>query len=242
MRIEILTLFPETVETYLNESVIGRGKKNGAVEINCTDIRDYSSNKHRKVDDSPFGGGYGMVMTCQPLVDCCRAVVSELEGKVRRIYMSPQGKVFTQEKAKELLKYDNLVLICGHYEGVDERAIALCADEELSVGDYVLTGGELAALIVTDCVSRLLPGVLRAPECSEDESLENNLLEYPQYTRPRVFEGMEVPDVLLSGHEANIKKWRYEQSIERTKQKRPDLYDKFINSISELPTKNKTNK
>ena len=144
--------------------------------------------------------------------------------------MSPQGRVFNQEKAKELLKYDNLILICGHYEGVDERAITLCADEELSVGDYVLTGGELPALIVSDCISRLLPGVLRAPECSEDESLENNLLEYPQYTRPRVFEGMEVPEVLLSGHEANIKKWRYEQSVERTKLKRPDLFEKFENS------------
>lgn len=223
MRIEILTLFPQMVESYLSESVIGRGIKNGAVEINCTNIRDYSKNKHRKVDDAPFGGGYGMVMTCQPLVDCCRDVSSKLKGSVRRIYMSPQGSVFTQEKAKELLKYDNLILICGHYEGVDERAIEICADEELSVGDYVLTGGELPALIVSDCISRLLPGVLPAPECTSEESLENGLLEYPQYTRPRVFEGREVPEVLLSGHEANIKKWRYEQSLERTKKKRPDL-------------------
>ena len=223
MRIEILTLFPEMIESYVNESVIGRGIKSGCVEINCTNIRNYSKNKHRKVDDSPFGGGYGMVMTCQPIVDCCRDVTSKLNGSVRRIYMSPQGAVFTQEKAKELLQYDNLVLICGHYEGVDERAIVLCADEELSIGDYVLTGGELAAMIVSDCVSRLLPGVLPSSECTSDESLENGLLEYPQYTRPRVFEGMEVPEVLLSGHEANIKKWRYEQSVERTKRKRPDL-------------------
>lgn len=223
MRIEILTLFPEIIESYINESVIGRGVKSGSVEINCTNIREYSKNKHRKVDDTPFGGGFGMVMTCQPLVDCCRDVTSKLNGSVRRIYMSPQGSVFTQEKAKELLQYDNLVLICGHYEGVDERAILLCADEELSVGDYVLTGGELPAMIVSDCISRLLPGVLRAPECASEESLENGLLEYPQYTRPRVFEGMEVPEVLLSGHEANIKKWRFEQSLERTARKRPDL-------------------
>ncbi len=223
MRIEILTLFPQMVETYLSESIIGRGIKGGYVEINCTDIRSYSKNKHRKVDDSPFGGGFGMVMTCQPLVDCCRDVTSKLNGSVRRIYMSPQGKVFTQEKAKELLKYDNLVLICGHYEGVDERAITLCSDEEISVGDYVLTGGELPALILSDCISRLIPGVLPSPECTSEESLENGLLEYPQFTRPRVFEGLEVPEVLLSGHEANIKKWRYEQSLERTKRKRPDL-------------------
>lgn len=223
MRIEILTLFPQMVEAYIGESVIGRGIKSGSVEINCTNIRDYSKNKHRKVDDSPFGGGFGMVMTCQPLVDCCRDVESKLEGSVRKIYMSPQGAVFNQKKAKELLKYDNLILICGHYEGVDERAIELCVDEEISVGDYVLTGGELPALIVSDCISRLLPGVLRSLECATEESLENNLLEYPQYTRPRVFEGLEVPEVLLSGHEANIKKWRYEQSIERTKRKRPDL-------------------
>ncbi len=226
MRIEILTLFPQIIESYINESVIGRGIKNEAVEINCINIRDYSKNKHRKVDDAPFGGGYGMVMSCQPLVDCCRDVSSKLEGTVRRIYMSPQGAVFNQEKAKELLKYDNLILICGHYEGVDERAITLCADEEISVGDYVLTGGELPALILSDCISRLLPGVLRAPECASEESLENGLLEYPQYTRPRVFEGLEVPKVLLSGHEANIKKWRYEQSLERTIKKRPDLLNK----------------
>jgi tRNA (guanine37-N1)-methyltransferase len=226
MRIEILTLFPGIIDAYISESIIGRGIKNKAIEINCTNIRDFSTNKHRKVDDAPFGGGYGMVMTCQPIVDCCRSVVSQLQGKTRRIYLSPQGSVFTQEKAKELLEYDNLVLICGHYEGVDERAITLCADEEISVGDYVLTGGELPAMILADCVSRLVPGVLPATECFSDESLENGLLEYPQYTRPRVFEGLEVPEVLLSGHEANIKKWRYEQSVERTMKKRPDILKK----------------
>ncbi len=226
MRIEILTLFPDIINAYISESIIGRGIKNKAIEINCTNIRDFSTNKHRKVDDAPFGGGFGMVMTCQPIVDCCRHVVSQLNGKTRRIYLSPQGSVFTQEKAKELLEYDNLVLICGHYEGVDERAITLCADEEISIGDYVLTGGELPAMILADCVSRLVPGVLPATECFSEESLENGLLEYPQYTRPRVFEGLEVPEVLLSGHEANIKKWRYEQSVERTLRKRPDILKK----------------
>ena len=231
MRIEILSLFPDIINAYVSESIIGRGIKNKAIQINCTNIRDFSNNKHRKVDDAPFGGGYGMVMTCQPIVDCFRTVVSRLSGRTRSIYLSPQGSVFTQDKAKELVEYDNLILICGHYEGVDERAITLCADEEISVGDYVLTGGELPALIISDCVARLVPGVLPAEECFSDESLENGLLEYPQYTRPRVFEGLEVPEVLLSGHEANIKKWRYEQSLERTLRKRPDLLKK--NSIDE---------
>lgn len=228
MRFEILTLFPEMLEGYFSSSILGRAGENGIIHVGLTDIRSYTKDKHRRVDDTPYGGGYGMVMQCQPVVDCIRDVKKGLEGSVRVVYLSPQGKVFTQQKAKELLKYDNLVLLCGHYEGIDERIIELEVDEEISVGDYVLTGGELPAAIVVDCVSRLIDGVLPASECFEDESLSDGLLEYPQYTRPRVFEGLEVPEVLLNGHHAKIEEWRREQSFKRTKEKRPDLLDKAV--------------
>lgn len=225
MNFEVLTLFPEALRPFFGASIIGRAAKNGYISVNCTDIRDYTLDKHRRVDDTPYGGGYGMVMACQPVVDCIRDVKSRLNGSVRVIYMSPQGRLFDQKEAERLSQYDNLILLCGHYEGIDERIIELEVDEELSVGDYVLTGGELPAATVVDCVSRLVPGVLPSPKCHEDESLSDGLLEYPQYTRPRVFEGLAVPDVLVNGNAALQAAWKREQSIERTKRKRPDLLD-----------------
>ncbi len=226
MHYEVLTLFPELLENYFNTSIIGRARANGSFTLNTNDIRAYTKDKHRRVDDSPYGGGFGLVMQCQPIVDCIRDVKKRLTGSVRTIYFSPQGKVFTQNKAKELLKYDNLILLCGHYEGIDERVIELEIDEEISIGDYVLTGGEIAAEIVVDATSRMLDGVLKDPECYEKESLSEGLLEYPQYTRPRVFEGLEVPEVLVNGNHAEIKKWQAEQALLRTRKKRPDLLAK----------------
>ncbi len=223
MRFEVLTLFPEMLSGVFGTSIIGRAKQTGLIGVNCTDIRAYTKDKHRRVDDTPYGGGFGMVMQCQPVVDCIRAVKAGLTGKTRVVYMSPQGRLFNNEVAKEYLQYDNLVLLCGHYEGMDERIIELEVDEELSVGDYVLTGGELAAAIVVDAVARRVDGVLPDSECFTDESLEDGLLEYPQYTRPRVFEGLEVPEVLLGGNHAEIEKWRKEQAFMRTVTKRPDL-------------------
>ncbi len=226
MRFEVLTLFPEMLSGVFGTSIIGRAKQTGLIGIGCTDIRAYTKDKHRRVDDTPYGGGFGMVMQCQPVVDCIRAVKEKLTGKTRVIYMSPQGRLFNNEVAKEYLQYDNLILLCGHYEGMDERIIELEVDEELSVGNYVLTGGELAAAIVVDAVARRVDGVLPNSECFEDESLEDGMLEYPQYTRPRVFEGLEVPEVLLGGNHAEIEKWRKEQSFLRTVTKRPDLLNR----------------
>ena len=227
MKFDVLTLFPETFELVMNESIIGRAQQNNLIEIKAHNIRDYSANKHKKVDDYPFGGGNGMVMACQPVFDAFAAVTKDLQYKPRVIYMSPQGKVLTQELAKELSQERHLVLLCGHYEGIDERIIEEIVDEEISIGDYVLTGGELPAMVLIDCVSRLIPGVLSSEGSFSDESHFNGLLEYPQYTRPADYEGKIVPDVLLSGHHANIEKWRHEQSIERTRIKRPDLYEKY---------------
>ncbi|MBR6676402.1 MAG: tRNA (guanosine(37)-N1)-methyltransferase TrmD [Clostridia bacterium] len=223
MNFEVLTLFPRSLEAIFSESIIGRAAAKGAISVKCTDIRDYTKDKHRRVDDTPYGGGYGMVMMCQPVVDCIRAVKSRLSGSTRVIYMSPQGSLFDQKKAEELTRYDNLILLCGHYEGIDERIIELEVDEEISVGNYVLTGGELPAAIVVDSVSRLIDGVLPSPECYTDESLQNGLLEHPQYTRPRVFEGLEVPEVLVNGDHAKQRLWKEEQSRLRTGKKRPDL-------------------
>jgi len=226
MRFEVLTLFPEMLTGVFDSSIIGRASQAGLISVACTDIRSYTKDKHRRVDDTPYGGGYGMVMQCQPVVDCIRDVKSRLTGSTRVVYMSPQGRLFDNKVVRELAQYDNLVLLCGHYEGIDERIIELEVDEELSVGNYVLTGGELAAAIVVDAVSRTVEGVLRDSECFEDESLEGGLLEYPQYTRPRVFEGLEVPEVLLGGNHAEIAKWRSARSLERTIAKRPDLLKK----------------
>ncbi|MEG1743232.1 MAG: tRNA (guanosine(37)-N1)-methyltransferase TrmD [Clostridia bacterium] len=222
---EVLTLFPDMMNTIFNESIIGRAKENRYISITTTNIRDYTTDKHRRVDDTPYGGGFGMLMSCQPIVDCIRAVKNRLSGSVRTIYMSPQGSIFCHEKAQELLNYDNLVILCGHYEGIDERIIELEIDEEISVGNYVLTGGELPAAIVVDSVSRMIENVLPSPECYQDESIACGLLEHPQYTKPRVFEGLEVPEVLVNGNHAKIVEWKKARSLERTLQKRPELLD-----------------
>lgn len=223
MRFEVLTLFPEMLTGVFEASIIGRARQAGLISVACTDIRAYTKDKHRRVDDTPYGGGYGMVMQCQPVVDCIRSVKSRLRGSTRVIYLSPQGRLLDNGVVKELAGYDNLVLLCGHYEGIDERIIELEVDEELSVGNYVLTGGELPAAIVVDAVARTVEGVLPAEECFEEESFKDGLLEYPQYTRPRVFEGLSVPEVLLNGNHAEIEKWKTAQSIDRTLRKRPDL-------------------
>ena len=228
MRFDIMTLFPELVDTVLSESIIGRARKAGYVEIKAHNIRDYSEDKNRRVDDTPYGGGKGMLMAAPPVYNCYSAVKSEApELKARVIYMSPKGALLTQNKADELARdYERLIILCGHYEGVDQRVLDEIVDEEISVGDYVLTGGEIPACILVDCVSRLIDGVLAAPECYESESIACGMLEYPQYTRPYEFHGQKVPDVLLSGHHANIEKWRYEKSLELTAMKRPDLLKK----------------
>ncbi len=225
MRFDVMTLFPDMVRTVLGESILGRAQASGIIEVKCHNIRDYSEDKHRKTDDTPYGGGMGMVMTCQPIYDCYSAIASEIpEGESRRvIYMSPKGRVFNQTLARELSEYDNLIFLCGHYEGVDQRIIDEIVDEELSVGDYVLTGGEIPACIVIDAVSRLKDGVLSDAECYLDESFESGLLEYPQYTKPREFRGREVPEVLLSGDHGKIEKWRRMQSVELTRARRPEL-------------------
>ena len=223
MRIDILTLFPEMCETVMNESIIGRAQKAGKVEIVCTNIRDFSGNKHNKVDDTPYGGGMGMIMAASPIYNCYKSLYSEAEPKPHLIYMSPKGKVFDQKKAVELSKLDRVVLLCGHYEGIDQRVIDEIVDEELSVGDYVLTGGELPALTVADAVCRMLPGVLSDDICFEEESHFDGLLEFPQYTKPEIWHDRRVPEVLLSGHHANIAKWRRQKAIEETYLRRPDM-------------------
>ena len=231
MRFDIMTLFPEFVDNILNESIIGRARSSGAIEIKCHNIRDYSEDKHRRVDDTPYGGGKGMLMAAPPIYNCYRAIVDsdevrELSSR-RVIFRSPAGKVFDQKKAEELASYDHLVILCGHYEGVDQRIIDEIVDEEISIGDFVLTGGELPACIVTDSVARLVDGVLSDPECHTKESISSGLLEYPQYTRPFEFHGVSVPEVLISGNHANIDRWRLEQALLRTDRMRPDLSEKF---------------
>ncbi|MBR4123676.1 MAG: tRNA (guanosine(37)-N1)-methyltransferase TrmD [Clostridia bacterium] len=223
MRIDILTLFPEMCQTVMNESIIGRAQKAGKVEIVCTNIRDFSGNKHNKVDDTPYGGGMGMIMAASPIYNCYKSLYNEGEPKPHLIYMSPKGKVFDQRKAIELSKLDRVVLLCGHYEGIDQRVIDEIVDEELSIGDFVLTGGELPALTVADAVCRMLPGVLSDDICFEEESHFAGLLEYPQYTKPAVWNDREVPEVLLSGNHAKINDWRKVQSILTTLERRPDM-------------------
>lgn len=220
-----MTLFPALVENVLGESIIGRAQKDGKISLECYNIRDFSKDKHRKVDDTPFGGGMGMLMSCQPIFDCFDAVKAKINenARTRVIYMSPKGRMFTHSVAKELSEYDELVFICGHYEGVDQRVIDSLVDEELSIGDYVVTGGEIPACIVIDAVSRLVDGVLAAEECHEDESVASGILEYPQYTKPRSFRGLDVPEVLLSGDHKKIARWRLEESVKLTRERRPDL-------------------
>ena len=223
MRFDILTLFPDMMRTILDESIIGRAQKSGLLEINCINIRDFANNKHNSVDDYPYGGGFGMVMQAPPIY---RAYESVANGeKPYTVYMSPQGKVLTQEKAIELSKLDHLVILCGHYEGVDERIIEEIVDEEISIGNYVLTGGELPAAVLVDSVSRMIEGVLPQNESFEDESIYSGLLEYPQYTRPPEFMGRCVPEVLLSGHHLNIEKWKRKEALKRTYIKRPELLE-----------------
>lgn len=223
MRIDILTLFPEMCEAVLETSIIGRARKNGCIEIECTQIRDYSADKHRRVDDAPYGGGTGMVMQTQPIYDCFEHVCGELGKRPHLIYMSPQGDVLTQARVKELAQMENIAILCGHYEGVDERILEEIVDEQISIGDYVLTGGELPALVLADSVARMLPGVLANDDAYTLESHFSGLLEYPQYTRPPIWHDAAVPEVLLSGHHANIVRWQREQALERTLRRRPDL-------------------
>ncbi len=224
MRFDILTLFPEMMKAILSESIIGRATKNEILEINCVNIRDFAQNKHNSVDDYPYGGGFGMVMQAPPIYRAYESVAGD--EKPYTVYMSPQGKVLTQQKAIELSKKDRIVILCGHYEGVDERVIEEIVDEEISIGDYVLTGGELPAAVLVDCVSRMIDGVLPQSESFEDESIYSGLLEYPQYTRPPEFMGRKVPDVLLSGHHVNIENWKRKEALKRTYIKRPELLEK----------------
>lgn len=227
MRFHIMTLFPDIFNSYMNESIMKRGVEKGIIEVNIYNIRDFSTNKHKKVDDYPFGGGAGMVMTPQPIYDTYKYIVDKFEIKDPRvIYLTPKGKVHNQDIASEMSTFEDVILLCGHYEGIDQRIIDSIVTDEISIGDYVLTGGELPALILIDSISRLIPGVLSQNESFEEESFKDNLLEYPHYTRPREFMGMEVPQVLLSGNHKNIDAWRHDKSIEITKERRPDLYKK----------------
>ena len=226
MKIDILTLFPEMCESVLSESIIGRARKTEKVELECHNIRDFANNKHNKVDDMPYGGGMGMVMSAEPIYNCYKSLYNEDEPKPHLIYLSPKGTTLTQKKVVELSKLDRLVLLCGHYEGVDERVLEEIVDEQISLGDFVLTGGELPALCLADAVCRMLPGVLSDDICFEDESHFSGLLEYPQYTRPAVWNGREVPQVLLSGNHAEIAKWRRKQSLEITRELRPEMFEK----------------
>ena len=220
-----MTVFPDMVRSVLDESIIGRAQNGGLVEIYAHNIRDFSKDKHRKTDDTPYGGGVGMVMTCQPIYDCYEHITKDIpeDNSKRVIYMSPKGRMFSHEVARELSEYDNLIFLCGHYEGVDQRIIDEIVDEEISIGDYVVTGGEIPACIVIDAVSRLIPGVLASSECYEGESVASGILEYPQYTKPREFRGREVPEILLSGDHAKIDRWRLEEAVRITKERRPDM-------------------
>ncbi len=232
MRIDIATLFPEMLENYLSQSVVGRARDKGIFSVKCHNIRDYTLDKHRRVDDTPYSERQGMLMQCEPVYNCFKAVTEGRKPHV--IYMSPQGKTLTQQRAKELSQLDDIFILCGHYEGVDERIIEEIVDEEVSIGDYVLTGGELPALVLVDCVVRMLEGTLSKADCYEDESHYNGLLEYPQYTRPEIWHDKKVPEILLSGHHANIQKWRHEQALIATAKKRPELLEKLELSAEDL--------
>lgn len=227
MRFDVMTLFDREVSAFLNTSILGRAMKNGLFEVHCHNIRDYTEDRQKRVDDAPYGGGKGMVMQAAPIRNCYDHICSELQQKPHVIYLSPKGRRFTQNRAKALLNYPNIVLLCGHYEGVDQRILDAIVEEEISVGDYVLTGGELPAMIVIDAVSRMIEGVLSDPQCYQEESFYSGLLEYPQYSRPEVFEGVRVPEVLLSGHHAKIEAWRREQALNITRERRKDLYRRY---------------
>jgi len=227
MRIDILTLFPDTVGDMMNESILGRAQERGYIRIETHQIRDYTANKQNQVDDYPYGGGRGALMQADPLYRCWCHVCDEAGAPVHTIFLSPCGHVFRQEDAKRLSQMENIVLVCGHYEGIDQRFIDECVDEEISIGDFVLTGGEIPAMAVADSVCRLVPGVLPDKECFEDESHWDGLLEYPQYSRPAVWHGREVPPILLSGDHAKVARWRRKEAILRTRARRPDMYEKL---------------
>ncbi len=227
MRIDIATLFPEMCESYLSQSVIGRARNKNIFSISCHNIRDYTLDRHNRVDDTPYSERQGMLMQPEPIYRCYNAIAETQPTAPHVIYMSPKGKTLTQKRAQELSSLSSIFILCGHYEGVDERIIDKIVDEEISIGDYVLTGGELPALVLVDTIVRMLDGVLSRADCYQDESHFNGLLEYPQYTRPEIWEGMKVPEILLSGHHANIAKWRHEKSLETTLKKRPELLEKL---------------
>lgn len=227
IQIDIMTLFPKMCESFLSESIIGRARKNGHLDIKCHQIRDFAYDKHKRVDDTPYGGGKGMVMKAEPIYLCFENICKIRNTRPKVVYMSPKGKVLTQDIAKKFVKCQNLVILCGHYEGVDERILDEIVDEYISIGDYVLTGGELPSLVFIDAVSRMVPGVLSENICFEDESHYNGMLEYPQYTKPYEWHKKKVPDVLVSGHHANIENWKREMSINETKKYRPDLIKKM---------------
>lgn len=238
MRIDIMTLFPDTVGDMMSDSILGRAQDRGYITIRTHQIRDYTVNKQNQVDDYPYGGGRGAVMQADPLYRCWEHICEEIGQRAHTIYLSPCGEVFTQEKAKQLKRdYDHLILVCGHYEGIDERFIEECVDEEISIGDFVLTGGELPAMVVADCVCRMVPGVLPDAECFEEESHWSGLLEYPQYSRPAVWHDREVPAVLLSGNHQNVARWRRKQAILRTFHRRPDMFRKLT-----IPNKTRAEK
>lgn len=238
MHFHIMTLFPDMVLNGLHTSIIGRAEEKGYISIEAVNIRDYTEDKHKKVDDYTYGGGAGMLMQAQPVYDCWNALEQRIQStaeskeaarkKTRVIYVTPQGEVFTQAKAEELSKEEDLIFLCGHYEGIDERVLEEIVTDYISIGDYVLTGGELPAMVMVDAVSRLVPGVLNNGESAETESHSNGLLEYPQYSRPETWHDKKVPEVLLSGHHANIEKWRLEQALKRTKQRRPEMYEAYM--------------
>lgn len=249
MNFHVMTLFPEMIEGVAATSILGRAINNGYISVEAVDIRDYTTNKHNRVDDYTYGGGAGMLMQAQPIYDCHKAleakIISETAGdgcgceevekrRIRTIYMTPQAPVFTQEMARDLAKEEDLIFLCGHYEGIDERVLEEVVTDYISIGDYVLTGGELPALVCMDAISRMVPGVLGNEISGETESFDDGLLEYPQYSRPEEWMGKKVPEVLMSGHHANIEKWRHEKSLERTKERRPDLYEKYVATHEKL--------
>lgn len=230
MNYYVMTLFPEMIENGLNTSIIGRAMDKGLLSLQCINIRDFTKEKHGHVDDYPYGGGAGMVMQAQPVYDCYQSVCGRIssEKRTRVIYLTPQGKTFDQKMSVELAQEENLIFLCGHYEGIDERVLEMIVTDNVSIGDYVLTGGELAAMVMIDSISRNIPGVLNNDISAETESFSDGLLEYPQYTRPEVFMDKKVPEVLLSGHHANIERWRRDQSIRRTYERRPDLFEAAV--------------
>lgn len=239
MKFHVMTLFPDMIKNIVSESIIGRAIEKGLIRVNAVNIRDYTLDKHKKVDDYCYSGGAGMLMQAEPIHRCHEAVVREIgKNKVRTIYVTPQGRTFDQKLAEELSKEEDLIFLCGHYEGVDERALELTCTDFISIGDYVLTGGELPAVIMIDAIARLVPGVLNNSISALGESFTDGLLEHPQYTRPEIYEGMRVPEILLSGNHAKIEQWKLEESLKRTKERRPELYEEYIKT-HKLPKKTK---